>query len=503
MLNVFDRLRNRKASEDQTVEDTSFAANTNQAVPNPINHAEPVLKLGQDNEAFRQMFLDVQRRIDDVEKLRIALEQMADPFERNLLAVERERVENATLRATVSEARGKIDTLHHELMRAQRSVETLEAEKSALLRDMKQAKETLSNLESTKAELTHETTQARSQIMELERSVVRLTETSKSLEVDKQSQQEMIAQRDAQISQLEASVARLSESVVLLEGENASLSQTLAARVDDYNKASRRLAEAEHELESAKSRLSHTKQLLSEAKNERKTLADQLDEANSRAHAEKSALSMKVDAVQARATLAEKLLGEARNALIARTEELRQAERKIIDANVSAGGSEQKVAQMKSTIETLERQIREIETSRTALVERANTLAKNLKARDASLAKLDDRIPVLMSRIEQLEGQLESGRSSYQARIDELSVALETERMARTMAEGALETARKERAVPRRAMGQPQDSYQNEAPMPKATDLFSSQQPIESSETVLDLSSKLASKPRSSKKTPQ
>ena len=99
----------------------------------------------------------------------------------------------------------------------------------------------------------------------------------------------------------------------------------------------------------------------------------------------------------------------------------------------------------------------------------------------------------------ELRAQIET----RQARIDELSVALETERMARTMAEGSLETARKERALPRRAVGPAQEQYQQEQLMPRATDLFAAQQPIEPSETVLDLSQKLATKPRSSKKPQQ
>ena len=103
-------------------------------------------------------------------------------------------------------------------------------------------------------------------------------------------------------------------------------------------------------------------------------------------------------------------------------------------------------------------------------------MTKNLKARDTALAKLDDRIPVLMGRIDQLETMVESNRATYQSRIDELSATLETERMARAVAEGALEMARKERGALQRELIRSEGA-------PKVTEV---------ADTVLDLSAKLA-----------
>ena len=237
-----------------------------------------------------------------------------------------------------------------------------------------------------------------------------------------------------------------------MEDENANLTEALSGRVDDFNRTSRRLTEVENDLEATRNRLNHTRTLLNETKNERKALADQVDEVNAQFQAEKISLTMKIDAMQSRITLGERLLTEARNSLIAKTDELRNAERRILENNVSVTSFEQKLSKQKATIDGLERQVRELEQSRVTLIERANSLTKNLKARDSALAKLDDRIPVLMGRIDQLETMAESNRATYQSRVDELTAALEAERMGRAVAEGALEMARRERGALQREL---------------------------------------------------
>jgi crescentin len=183
--------------------------------------------------------------------------------------------------------------------------------------------------------------------------------------------------------------------------------------------------------------------------------------------------------MQSRVTLGERLLTEARNSLIAKTDELRNAERRLVDNNVALTSFEQRVSKQKATIDSLERQVRDLEQSRVTLIERSTALTKNLKARDTALAKLDDRIPVLMGRIDQLETMAESNRATYQARVDELTAALETERMARAVAEGALEMARKERGALQRELVRSEGA-------PRVSEV---------ADTVLDLSAKLGPQP--------
>ncbi|MFM8701935.1 MAG: hypothetical protein ACKOC1_11140 [Hyphomicrobiales bacterium] len=477
MRKIIDILWNRNAEPGQLPDEPRISDEFSAEPAISGNDAagmEEVTQLGQENEAFRQLFMDAQRRIDDLEGLRAAFGQLAAPLERSLRQVELEKVENASIRANLSDARARNELMRGELVRFEKRVDVLETEKQSLHQDLRSAKESIAVLENSRIELTQDLTQTRNQIMELERQVVRAADYERSLVNDNQTLRDMIITKDAQITQNEAHSVRLSESVSLLEGDNRGLNEALALKLEEFTRATRRLKEVEHELDSTRNRLSHTKTLLNETKNERKAISDQFDDLNSRYQTERSALSMKIDGLQSRSTLGERLLAEARNSLIARTEELRVAERKLVDASVTAAANDQKMTQIKLANENLERQIRELEHSRSTLIERANALTKNLKARDSALAKLDDRIPVLMGRIDQLEAQIESNRVSYQTRIDELGLALETERMERAVAEGALGMARKSRGTLHSELARSSDASHDSS--------------VDGSEAVLDLS---------------
>lgn len=423
--------------------------------PSPLRDGEgieTVAKIGEENETLRLLFLEAQRRIDDLDALRASFAQLTVPLDRSLRLFTQERIENNTLRSNLSDARGRMDLMRHELVRLQKRIEVFETENASLTKDIGTTKEILELTENTRIELSQELNQARSQITELEQKIVRSDEYEQALVNDNKALRDMIVAKDTQINQLEANSVRLSERVALLEGDATSLSEALALKQEEHTRATRRLSELEHDLDRTRVNLSQTKTLLNEVRSERKAISDQFDDLNNRHQAEKSALGMKVEGLQSRVTLGERLLTEARNSVIEKSEELRAAERKLVDSSVAAAASDQKITQLKLTIENLERQIRELEQSRSSLVDRTSALTKNLKARDSALAKLDDRIPILMGRIDHLEAQIEASRVNYQTRIDELSVALETERMERAVAEGALGIARKDRGILQREL---------------------------------------------------
>ena len=484
MRNIIDILWKREPTNPDfgTGEAAEAAFALLDAVPDtaePETGLDSVQRLGQENETFRLLFLNAQSKIDELDKLKASFDQLSAPLERNLRTIEGLKIENSGLRSGLVEARDKISLLRNEVSSFERRVDSLEGEKLALSQDIRSARETISNLESLKTEQTQELTEARSKLFEFERQLLNAVEYQKSLEADQQTSRDMIVTKDTQIAQFDADITRLNETIALLEGENTNLSEALAGRVDDFNRTSRRLTEVENDLEATRNRLNHTRTLLNETKNERKALADQVDEINAQFQAEKISLTMKIDAMQSRITLGERLLTEARNSLIAKTDELRNAERRIMENNVAVTSFEQRVSKQKSTIDGLERQVRELEQSRVTLIERANSLTKNLKARDTALAKLDDRIPVLMGRIDQLETIAESNRATYQSRVDELTAALESERMGRAVAEGALEMARRERGALQRELVRSEGA-------PRVTEV---------ADTVLDLSAKIGQQP--------
>jgi crescentin len=153
---------------------------------------------------------------------------------------------------------------------------------------------------------------------------------------------------------------------------------------------------------------------------------------------------MRLDALQSRASTAEKLLAEARQNLIARTEEVRAFDRKSVEATIARNNAEKRLTQIESTHEARERQIKEHEQARAALTERANALTKTLKARETALTRAEEKIQAFTERTGHLEADIQVNRTNVEKRVEDLNSALQRERMERSVVEGALEAARKD-----------------------------------------------------------
>ncbi len=181
-----------------------------------------------------------------------------------------------------------------------------------------------------------------------------------------------------------------------------------------------------------------------EAYGERGRLAAALDEAKEQHQAERNSLNMRLDALQSRAATAERLLAEARQNLIARTEEVRAFDRKSVEATIARNNAEKRLAQIEASHEARERQIKDLEAARGALSERNTALSKTLKTRETALTRAEEKIASLSERNAHLEADVQVSRINIEKRVEELNAALQRERMERAVVEGALEAARKD-----------------------------------------------------------
>src|SRR5262245_66685450 len=110
---------------------------------------------------------------------------------------------------------------------------------------------------------------------------------------------------------------------------------------------------------------------LAAAENERVTLATARDEANERHQSENYALNLRLEALRSRAATAEQLLAEVRQTLVARTEEIRGLERKVVEANITRTNTEKTVERLAAARDALDGKSRDLEQGRAALLERS------------------------------------------------------------------------------------------------------------------------------------
>jgi chromosome segregation ATPase len=127
-------------------------------------------------------------------------------------------------------------------------------------------------------------------------------------------------------------------------------------------------------------------------------------------------------------------------------------ERKVVEATIARNATEKVIEQLTAARDALEGKTRELEQGRASLTERSNSLAETLKARETSLAHAEQKIKSLTDRIAEIEVDAGAYRAKTKQRIDELNASLQRERAEFAVAQGALETTRKDYARLQRDM---------------------------------------------------
>ena len=115
---------------------------------------------------------------------------------------------------------------------------------------------------------------------------------------------------------------------------------------------------------------------------------------------------MRIDALQSRVAAAERLLSEARQNLIFRTEEVRAFDLKSLETSIARNGAEERLTQIEAMQEARERHIKDLERARAALTERDNAMVNTLKAWEAALVRAEEMIAMLTERNDRLDADI-------------------------------------------------------------------------------------------------
>jgi crescentin len=420
-----------------------------QAAGQPISEESFSLigsRIGEENEALRSLLVDAGRKVNELDELKETVGSIVEPVSKMMRALEQEKSENIGLRNLLADTRAAFETLRTEFYETEKRAASLEGDNERLRETLELTQQAVRGLESSKVEQTNELASRRTQIADLDRRLAQESAQRQALSEDHSALSDQIAAADKKIVQLESEIGAARENIVLLDDEKHSLQASLDKTVGEVARLSRRLNESENALAAARARLGQVETQIAESDAERNRLAAALEEANERHKTEASTLAMRLESVQSRAATAEKLLAEVRQNLIARTEEVRDFDRKAVEATIARNTAEKKVRQLEASHESQEQQITDLSQARTSLTERNNALTKTLKSRDTALARAEEKIQALTERVGALEAEIQVSNTAVEKRIEELNSTLQRERMERAVAEGALEAARKEHA---------------------------------------------------------
>jgi len=422
-------------------------------------------RMGEENEVLRNLLTDTGRKISELDDLKEAFDKLVAPFNSTLRALEQEKSQTMSLSGMLAEARTAYETLREEFYQIEKKATIFEGEAGRLREDLELSREANRALESTRLELTDDINARRAQIAELDRQLVQETSQRRSLSESRRALKEQHDGAEKRIVELEGELAAARESLALLEDEKRSLQIAVDQALNETARLTRRLTESENTLTATRAQLGKVESSFAEAYAERGRLGAALDESKEQHQAERNSLNMRLDGLQSRAATAERLLSEARQNLIARTEEVRAFDRKSVEATIARNNSEKRLAQIEVQHEARERQIKDHEQARIALTERNNALSKAMKMRETALARAEEKIGALTERNGHLEADIQIIRTNIEKRVEDLNSALQRERMERAVVEGALEAARKDNSRLQSEVGALRSTLRRGAPL--------------------------------------
>jgi chromosome segregation ATPase len=262
---------------------------------------------------------------------------------------------------------------------------------------------------------------------------------------------EELSSKDESLASQELSLKEASDQWALLSQENATLRETSQSLSSSLDVANKRIADYETQVDQDKHRIAELDQALAEEQSTHANLRAKHLEHVERSRSEIAALSNTVHAVRGRVDVTNRILDQARSQLREKIDELRAAERRLMENGIQIDSLEKTANSQKDDLAAANERAVSLERVRGTLADQVNGLTESARAKEAALQSATRRIEQLTARVEEAT----SGRQRAKEELERRTAALQDEiarlRAERQLADGALEASRAERQQARRA----------------------------------------------------
>jgi crescentin len=401
-------------------------------------------QIGGDNETLRNLLLDANAKIGELDAIKAAVGKLADPVSKTLRAYEAEKSEKLSLQAVLNNTRTAYGKLRNEFAEVEKKAAASEQECGALRQELATTQSVLRTVEATKAEIAIDIAARRAQIADLEGRLTQETGESHALREENRRLDERLTAMNKRVIALESDLNAARQRLLMADDEKRAQAATLDKMSSDAARLSRKLTETEASLNATQGRLRHVEGNYAELNNERARLVSALDESSERHNHELTSQRMRFDALQARAAATDNLLGEAREHLLARAEDIRDFDRRLNDVTNERDNLQARVGDLEADRIRRESEIKEMDHARATLMERGGALTRAYTAKEAALARAEDSVAAIQAQLETLAKERANDKMLAEQAIEELKSALQREKLDRAVVEGALEAGRKD-----------------------------------------------------------
>jgi chromosome segregation ATPase len=401
-------------------------------------------RVGGENEALRNLLLNASAKINELDAIKDAVNQLADPVGKALAAYEAEKSEKVGLQALLNNTRTAFGKLRNEMADLEKRHAATQSECLLLRQELIGAQDLLKSTEATKKEISIDVAARRAQIAELESRLSQSEGDKQALSDENRRLDDRLIGSEKRLVVLESDLNSTRQRLLVTEDERRTLQESLDKTISDAARTQRKLAEAETSLTTVHGRLRHVEGNFAEVAAERARLANALEEAHERHEHERNSQRIRIDALQARVGATEKLLGEAREHMLARADEIRDYDRRLGETALSRDTIQAHIAEFEADKFKRESEYEELRQAHNTLKDRSAALARAYNAKDVDVTRALETNAALGERIEALENEIKIREQTAEKAIEELATALRREKHERAVAEGALDTGRKD-----------------------------------------------------------
>ena len=401
-------------------------------------------QFGGENEALRNLLLDANSKINELDTIKSAVGKLVDPVSKALRDFEAEKTEKVGLQTVLNNTRTAYGKLRNEVGDLEKRLAASDRECQTLRQDLAAAQSLLNTLETTKTDYSIDLAAGRAQIADLESNLAQRTGECLALRDENRQLDERLVAADKRAIALESDLGAARQRLLIAEDEKRAQQGLLDKASLEAARMSRKMTETEASFNAVQGRLRHAEAAINEANIERARLVTSLDEANERHERERNSLNIRFDSLQTRAATLEKVVGDARELLLARAEQIREYERRNGEIATERNELQERVSVLQAALIEFESKYKEADQTRLAYVERNTTLARAYTAKEAALARAEDANAELADRVGALETARAGEKQAAEQKITELDAALRREKLDRAVVEGALATARRD-----------------------------------------------------------
>ena len=153
-------------------------------------------QLGGENESLRNLLLDANAKIGELDGIKNAVGKLVDPVSKALRAFEAEKSEKISLQTVLNNTRTAYGKLRNEVAELEKKANLSEKECQALRQELTTTQNLLRTLEATKAEIAIDIAARRAQIVDLEARLAQETGEGKALREENRRLDERYSGRD-------------------------------------------------------------------------------------------------------------------------------------------------------------------------------------------------------------------------------------------------------------------------------------------------------------------